>query len=137
MNKYILFFAILFYGISSVSVQANAANPPVPDPFQRFDADSSLTIDYTDLNSLLGSVVLDTGRSTRKKTGPTHAQTGTRMKVHVNRATVNEGNRFYLKYLMITRKTSKYFVIFETDSKNYPLQHHSKITLVMSNWPIG
>jgi hypothetical protein len=73
MNKYTLFFAILFYGISSVSVQANAANPPVPEPFQRFDADSSLTIDYTDLNSLLGTVVLETGRSNRKKAAPAHA----------------------------------------------------------------
>jgi hypothetical protein len=94
MNKYILFFAILFYGISSVSVQANAADPTVPEPFQRFDADSSLTIDYADMNSLLGTVVLDTGRSNRKKAAPTHAQTGTRMKSSVNRATINEGNRF-------------------------------------------
>ena len=94
MNKYILFFALFFYGIFSVIGEANAANPPVPDPFQRFDADASLTIDYTDLNSLLGTVVLDTGRSNRKKAAPTHAQTGTRMKNSVNRATVNEGNRF-------------------------------------------
>jgi len=94
MNKYILFFVFLFCGIFSVSTQANAANPAVPDPFQRFDVNSSLTIDYTDLNSLLGTVVLETGRSTRKKAAHAHAQTGTRMKMSVNRATVYEGNRF-------------------------------------------
>jgi len=94
MNRYILFFTFLFYGIFSASAEANAAEPAVPDPFQRFDADSRLTIDYADLNSLLGTVVLDTGRSTRKKAASTHAQTGTRMKMSVNRATVNEGNRF-------------------------------------------
>ena len=94
MNKYILFFVFLFYGIFSASGEANAADQTVPDPFQRFDANSRLTIDYTDLNSLLESVVLDTGRSTRKKAAPTHAQTGTRMKNSINRATINEGNRF-------------------------------------------
>ena len=94
MNKYIVFFAFLFYGSYSVSGEANITDPTVPDPFQRFDADSNLTIDYTDLNSLLGTVVLDTGRSTRKKAAPTRSQTGTRMKVSVNRATINEGNRF-------------------------------------------
>jgi len=94
MNKYILFFVFLFYGIFSVSAETNAAESTVPDPFQRFDANSRLTIDYSDLNSLLGTVVLDTGMSTRKKAAPTHAQTGTRMKVTVNRATINEGNRF-------------------------------------------
>jgi len=40
-------------------------------------------------------VVLNTGRSDRKKADPIRAQTGTRMKNKVNRATVNEGNRFY------------------------------------------
>ena len=94
MNKHIVFSVFLFCGIFSVSAETNAADPTVPEPFQRFDADSSLTIDYTDLNSLLGTVVLDTGRSTRKKAASTHAQTGTRMKMSVNRATVNEGNRF-------------------------------------------
>ena len=95
MNKYILFFGLFFYGIFSVSGGANAADSSVPDPFQRFDADSRLIIDYTDLNSLLGAAVLDTGRSTRKKAASTQSQSGTRMKIsRVNRATVNEGNRF-------------------------------------------
>ena len=94
MTRYILFFAVLFYGIPPISAEVNAAIQTVPDPFQRFDVNSRLTIDHTDLNSLLGTVVLETGRSNRKKAAPTHAQTGTRMKNSVNRATVNEGNRF-------------------------------------------
>ena len=94
MNKYILFVGLLFYGIFSVSEEANATDPSVPDPFQRFDANSRLTIDYTDLNSLLGTLVLDTGRSNRMKAASTQTQTGTRMKVSENKATVNEGNRF-------------------------------------------
>jgi hypothetical protein len=94
MKKHIVLFTFLFYGIFSISGAANTADPAVPDPFQRFDAESRLTIDYTDLDSLLGTVVLDTGRSTREKAPSTRSRTGTRMKVTVNRATVNEGNRF-------------------------------------------
>ena len=137
MNKYILFVGLLFYGIFSVSEEANATDPSVPDPFQRFDANSRLTIDYTDLNSLLGTLVLDKGRSNRMKAASTQTQTGTRMKVSENKATVNEGNRFLFEVFDETRKTSRYYAKFETDSKIYPLQHHSKTSLVMSNWPIG
>ncbi|MGB5290956.1 MAG: DUF547 domain-containing protein, partial [Lysobacterales bacterium] len=54
-----------------------------------------LTIDYRDLDSLLNTVVLNTGRSDRKKAARVESETGTRMKVSINRATANEGNRFY------------------------------------------
>jgi hypothetical protein len=94
MKKHIVLFTFLFYGIFSISGVAITADPTVPDPFQRFDAESRLTIDYTDLDSLLGTVVLDTGRLTRERAPSTRSRTGTRMKVTVNRATVNEGNRF-------------------------------------------
>jgi len=94
MKKYIVLFTFLFYGIFSISGAAITSDPTVPDPFQRFNADSRLTIDYTDLDSLLGTVVLDTGRSTRERAPSTRSRTGTRMRVTVNRATVNEGNRF-------------------------------------------
>lgn len=69
----------------------------MPEPFRGFDANSKLTIDYRDLDSLLDTVVLYTGRSDRKKASSTQAATGTRMKVKVNRSTVNEGNRFYFE----------------------------------------
>ncbi|MGA9573742.1 MAG: DUF547 domain-containing protein [Lysobacterales bacterium] len=95
MKKYNLFVVILLWGIFAISATANSLDSNVPDPFQRFDNDSKLTIDYRDLDSLLDAVVLNTGRSDRKKADSFRAQTGTRMKIKVNRATVNEGNRFY------------------------------------------
>ena len=66
----------------------------VPEVFERFDAGSNFQFSYTDLDSLLDAVVLNVGRSTRKKADPPHAKTGTYMRAKVNRATINEGNRF-------------------------------------------
>jgi len=97
MNKHIFSITFLFCGFFSINVMANTADSAVPDPFQRFDDSSRLTIDYTDLNSLLEAVVLNTGRSNRTKASSSQTATGTRMKVSVNRATVNEGNRFYFE----------------------------------------
>ena len=105
MNKHIFSITFLVCGFFTISAVANVADSTVPDPFQRFDDESGLTIDYTDLNSLLETVVLNTGRSNRKKAGSSQAKTGTRMKVSINRATVNEGNRFY-------------FEVFEGNEKN-------------------
>ena len=65
--------------------------------FSAMIPDSQLTIGYDDLNSLLGTVVLDTGLSTRELAKPSSVSTGTRMKVSVSRATINEGNRFYFE----------------------------------------
>jgi hypothetical protein len=107
MKKHIVLFTFLFYGIFSISGAANTADPAVPDPFQRFDAESRLTIDYTDLDSLLGTVVLDTGRSTRERAPSTRPRTGTRMKVTVNRATVNEGNRFLYEVFQNNEKNQQ------------------------------
>ena len=95
MNKHLYLTILLVFGIFSVGEAALADDPAPPEVFQLFDADSRLTIDYTDLDSLLGTVVLDTGHSTREIAKPTRATTGTRVKVSVNRATINEGNRFY------------------------------------------
>ena len=77
MNKHIFSFTFLLCGIFSINALANVADSSVPFPFQRFDDDSSLTIDYTDLDSLLDALVLNTGRSNRKKASTAHAQTGT------------------------------------------------------------
>ena len=95
MKKHIFSITLLVCGFFSITAVANNTASTVPDPFQRFNEKSSLTIDYTDLDSLLDTVVLDTGRSNRKRASPTKSQTGTRMKVTVNRSTVNEGNRFF------------------------------------------
>lgn len=97
MKKHSFLVTILVFGFFSINAIASATDSTVPDPFQRFDADSRLTIDYRDLDSLLNAVVLNTGRSDRKKASSSQSQTGTRMKVHVNRATINEGNRFYFE----------------------------------------
>ncbi len=74
---------------------ASATNSTVPEPFQGFDADSKYAIKYDDLTSVLKTVVVDVGRSSREKVAPSQAKTGTRMKASVKRSTLNEGNRFY------------------------------------------
>lgn len=120
MKKQNLLVSILICGLTSFSAFANSLDSIVPDPFQRFDADSKLTIDYRDLDSLLDTVVLNTGRSDRSKADPIRAQTGTRMKNKVNRATVNEGNRFY-------------FEVFENNPENQQTLH--KIRTRLENIP--
>jgi len=97
MKKYIkplVFFTLL---VISSQTWANSGTSTVPEPFQGFDESSRLTISYTDLDSLFDAVVLDTGRSNRKKAAPPKSSTGTRMKFSINRATVNEGNRFFFE----------------------------------------
>ena len=97
MKKHIKFTAILFCGFLVVNTMAGSTNSQVPDPFQRFDADSKYTINYDDLTNLLKAVVVDTGRSTRESAAPSQSKTGTRMKVSVKRSTMNEANRFYFE----------------------------------------
>jgi len=116
MKKQNLLLTCLVFGLVSVNALANSLDSIVPDPFQRFDADSKLTIDYRDLDSLLDAVVLNTGRSDRKKADPIRAQTGTRMKNKVNRATINEGNRFY-------------FEVFENNPQNQQTLHRIRTRL--------
>lgn len=97
MNKFKLLYVFLVIGFLSSSLWADGTNSSVPEPFKGFDPNSKLKIDYTDLDSLLDTVVLDTGRSDRTTATRSQAATGTRMKVKVNRSTVNEGNRFYFE----------------------------------------
>ena len=85
---------LISIGISSC-LSAFAADPVPPEVLQRHDPYSNLEIGYEDLDSLLRTVVLETGPSTREIAKPTNTSTGTRMKVNVNRASINEGNRFY------------------------------------------
>jgi uncharacterized membrane protein len=95
MKKYKLVISILAFTLLSINAIAGTTVSTVPEPFRGFDDNSKLTIDYRDLDSLLDTVVLYTGRSDRKKAARTESETGTRMKVSINRATANEGNRFY------------------------------------------
>lgn len=97
MKKHIYILALLVCGFFSIGALASTTASSVPEPFRGHDENSKLTIDYRDLDSLLDTVVLYTGRSDRKKASTTRSTTGTRMKVSVNRATINEGNRFYFE----------------------------------------
>ena len=74
---------------------ANAAESAVPEPFRGFDDDSKYSISYEDLSGLLQTVVVDLGVSNRAIAQPARQITGTRMKVKINRFTVNEANRFF------------------------------------------
>jgi hypothetical protein len=77
--------------IFSISAEAAA----VPEPFAGHDPNSTFRIKYSDVDTILKTMVVDVGRSTRKKAQETHAKTGTRMKKKVKRETANEGNRFF------------------------------------------
>lgn len=97
MDRKVYLYTVVNFVFFSISAAAFAADPAPPDVFQRHDPYSSLEIGYEDLDSLLRTVVLDTGPSTREIAKPTNTSTGTRMRVKVNRATINEGNRFYFE----------------------------------------
>lgn len=74
--------------------RGDVSSAEVPEPFWDFDPQSELTINYPDVDALLGAMVVDVGRSSRTKLQPAAAQTGTRLKANVRRKTSTEGNRF-------------------------------------------
>jgi len=79
------------------SAPDEVASSEIPDPFWDFDPDSNFTINYADVDAILGAMVVDTGRSTREKLPPQRASTGTRLQTKVKRTTANEANRFYFE----------------------------------------
>lgn len=91
--KVFLFFAL---GILLFSLPA-MASATVPEPFRGHDPDSKFRIRYDDVDIVLKTMVVDVGRSSRKKASEQTAQTGTRMKTKVKRDTGTEGNRFYFE----------------------------------------
>jgi len=97
MRKYMGTAIIIACAVLIGSTAATAAGSDVPEPFQGFDAESKYKLSYTDLTAMLDVVVADVGRSDRMMALRDKAQTGTRMTAKVNRATVNEGNRFYFE----------------------------------------
>lgn len=94
MKPFTLKSSFVFVTLLLVASLASA-NSGVPEPFRGFDESSKFTISYEDLSTVLRTVVVDTGRSTREVAAPSKAKTGTRMKTSVKRSTVNEANRFY------------------------------------------
>jgi len=74
-----------------------ASAATVPEPFRDHDPDSVFRIQYADVDVILGTMVVDVGRSTREVVAPSHSPTGTRVKNNVKRSTAKEGNRFYFE----------------------------------------
>lgn len=88
----------VIFAIFALFVACSVASAAtVPEPFQGFDDSSKYVIKYDDLTAMLGTVVVDVGRSSREVAQPTQAKTGTRMKAKIKRSTANEGNRFYFE----------------------------------------
>lgn len=83
-----------FILISGLLLAYAAAAAEVPEPFRGHDENSKYIITYDDLSTLLRTVVVDVATSDRSVAPPPKEITGTRMKVKVNKLTVNEGNRF-------------------------------------------
>ena len=96
--------AAVVLGALLLCSSGTAAASQVPEPFQGFDEYSKYALSYESLNALLDAVVLDTGRSDRKKAPRQKQKTGTRLTVKVNRWTVNEGNRFYYEAFVDNEK---------------------------------
>lgn len=119
MKKY-SFVTFLICGFFSINAIANTTVSTVPEPFRGFDDNSKLTIDYRDLDSLLDTVVLNTGRSDRKKAARSQSETGTRMKIAVNRATVNEGNRFYYEVFDDNAENQQTLIKIQKRLENIP-----------------
>ncbi|MBT8047103.1 MAG: DUF547 domain-containing protein [Xanthomonadales bacterium] len=101
---------------------AFAADSPVPEPFQRFNPDSRYSISYADLNGVLKKVVVDTGRSTREKSAPIRAKTGSRLKVNVKRSTTNEGNRFYYEVFSGDADTTQMLLNIQKNLEGVPAE---------------
>lgn len=106
LNKSASFTAAAF-----AALLLGCANPPpaplpppgeitsadVPEPFWDFDPNSSYTINYGDVDAILRAMVVDVGRSERKKRPPTRASTGTRLRAKTRRTTAGEANRFHFE----------------------------------------
>ncbi|KAA9130170.1 DUF547 domain-containing protein [Marinihelvus fidelis] len=86
-------FCVLFASLVSITAVADAPRP-VADMFKHADDSSTFVIDYGDVDVILGTMVIDIGRSTREKAPEQRAETGTRMKAKVKVDTASEGNRF-------------------------------------------
>jgi hypothetical protein len=125
MIKHVFSVTLLAIGILLASTVAFAVDSKVPEPFQGFDATSKHRITYDDLNKVLKLVVVDSGRSNREKAEHTQAKTGTRMKVKVQRSTINEGNRVYYE---IFRDEESARQVLQDQKKSLlaePVQHHA------------
>lgn len=111
---------LVSFGLLAIGGQPSAAESVVPEPFQRFDANSDYTISYDDFTALLNILVVNTGRSTREVVAPTRAKTGTRMKAKVKRQTANEGNRFYYEEVAKNEGSKQLLLNIQTSLEQIP-----------------
>jgi len=118
--KHICSALLIVCGSLVTSQVAIAADSEVPQPFREFDATSVYVIDYSDLNALLGSLVVDVGRSDRGAGQVVVAKTGTRMRNSVNKATVNEGNRFLYELFEENEENQKVLAGIQKDIERIP-----------------
>lgn len=106
------------------------ASSDIPDPFWDFNPESNFTVNYADVDAILGAMVVDTGRSTREKLPPTSASTGTRLQTKVKRTTANEGNRFYFEEFMdddeYTEMLRDLRITLEQIPQQIPLEHFNR-----------
>lgn len=122
MTKHLGLAILAICGFWAVTEVANAADLTVPEPFQGFDASSTYSIRYGDLNALYKSTVVNVGRSTREKSQPVVAKTGTRMKQSVKRSTDKEGNRFYFEALVKNEGSRQAFSAIQKSLEQVPAE---------------
>lgn len=88
-------------GVMSIAVMhvtlVCASEDNIPEPFRGDTKDSPYEISYKDLDTLLRSTVLATGKSNRVQAKKTKAKVGTKLKVNINKLTALEGNRFFFE----------------------------------------
>ena len=70
MTKHFGAVLVIVCGFLTLYEAADAAESEVPEPFRGFDDSSNYAIFYDDLSYLLGTVVVDVGRSNRRVAKP-------------------------------------------------------------------
>jgi hypothetical protein len=93
MKVHITILCSLCLALLTISF-APAAQTDLPESFFKETADSTLTINYDDLDAILNASVLSAGLPSRKKATVSSASIGTRMKNNSNPLTAGSGNRF-------------------------------------------
>ena len=93
----------------------------VPEPFRESDEASTYAIDYSDLTLVLNTVVVDTGRSSRRVAQEAPDVTGTRMKSKV-KMTANEGNRFYFETFKKDEESRAYLLEIQKSLEELPAE---------------
>jgi len=79
------------------AVAAAASDFTVPEAWQGEAPDSTITIDYADLDFVLNAAVLMSGPPSRKKSKASAASVNTRLKNNYNQLTTNAGNRIFFE----------------------------------------